>query len=139
MTSKKESQQAAEADEFALDQLRHRAEDAPADADAVEGFAHQGFEWLDDIACKDLDQSLFFAQAGHVLGDDAKAACLDRCEVWRECTIFAYLGNHGGLVTGGYFAGLSPGQRKKMTLSEALAHGEKIRADRRKKQRPKSA
>jgi hypothetical protein len=113
-----------------IDELGHltvAAEDAPTDAEALEGFAHQGFEWLNDIACKDLEATEFFARAGHVLGDEAKKACLETCEVWRECTIFSYLGHGGQLITGGYFAGLSPGQRKKMTLSEALEHGEKLR------------
>lgn len=75
----------------------------------------QGNEWLDKAACKDLSSKDFFVEAGHVIEDAVLLTC-KTCPVRRECVNHAY----GKAVTGGYFGGLSPGQRRDMTLSEAL-------------------
>lgn len=72
-------------------------------------------KWLDDAACADLDNKDFFVDAGHVIEDRVLKTC-KRCPVRRECVESAYDRNS----TGGYFGGLSPGQRRDMTLEEAL-------------------
>lgn len=120
-----------------LELLRQPAEDAPSDAGEVDGYRHPGFTWLDQAACgdeiavrDDVKLSDFFAKAGHVLSDKAKDACLSRCDVWRQCVIFSYLGNPDGrTIIGGYFASLSPGQRKRLSLPEALEVAEQMRAE----------
>jgi hypothetical protein len=97
---------------------------AAGPGEAEHGFRHPGFGWLDRAACADMSQEQFFVNAGHVMDDPARHACLT-CPVWRECTIFSYLGSpEGKLIAGGYFAGLSLGQRRKMSLGQALAVGE---------------
>lgn len=106
------------------------AEDAPAGAPVLDGYAHPGFKWLDDIECKDNNLGEFFANAGHVLSEEARSACM-KCSVWRECLIFSYMGTPDSKpITGGYFAGFSPGQRKKLELGEAVTLGEQARARR---------
>lgn len=117
------------------DQAALDAEEAPdepvkvAKGEAEPGYKHPGFKWLDEAACGklDLEQQEFFVDAGHVMAERAKSACMT-CTVWQECTIFSYLGAPDGkLISGGYFAGLSLGQRRKMTLGEALAYGREMR------------
>lgn len=78
-------------------------------------FSIQGDEWLDRANCKDLDIKDFFVEAGHVIEDSVLNTC-KTCPVRRECVMHAYRRE----VTGGYFGGLSPGQRRDMTLDEAL-------------------
>lgn len=75
----------------------------------------QGNEWLDDAACAELGIRDFFVEAGHVIEDEILNTC-KTCPVRRECVTHAYERD----VTGGYFGGLSPGQRRDMTLNEAL-------------------
>lgn len=113
----------------AAENLRKPAPDAPPGIAPEDGYAHPGWLWLDRIACGDLEQERYFAKAGHVLDDEAKEACLT-CPVYRECVIWSYLaGGDGRPMNGGYWALLSPGQRKKMSLAEALAHVEQLRAE----------
>lgn len=78
---------------------------------------HDGFKWLDDIACADLELDAFFVAAGHTIAPDTIETCR-RCPVRRECVIYVY--NRG--LSSGYMAGLSPSQRDKMTLEEALEY-----------------
>lgn len=102
-------------------------DDVPAGASEVDGYRHPGFKWLDEAACADVPNTDFFVEAGHVLGEKAKKACMS-CSVWADCIIFSYVGSPDGRpVTGGYWAGLSPGQRKKLSLQEALDFGTKAR------------
>lgn len=75
----------------------------------------QGNEWLDEAACAELDIRDFFVEAGHVIEDRVLNTCRS-CPVRRECVTHAYERE----VTGGYFGGMSPGQRRDMTLKEAL-------------------
>ena len=102
-------------------------DDAPASV-SVDGHKHPGFGWVDDAACADANLSDFFAQAGHVQSVEARQLCIE-CPVWRECTIFSYLGHEGQAMAGGYYAALSPGQRKKMNVDEALEYGKAVRAN----------
>lgn len=80
---------------------------------------HDGLRWLDDIACKDLDQSVMFVEAGHTIEAELVDLCRT-CPVRRECLIHAYTRP----VKSGYLAGLSPSQRRRMTLAEALEYVE---------------
>lgn len=73
--------------------------------------------WLDDAACADLAPSDFFVEAGHVI-DDAVLNTCRACPVRRDCVVHAYRRR----IIGGYFGGLSPGQRRGMTLRQALTH-----------------
>ena len=92
-------------------------------------FRHPGLGWLDQAACDDLEQQQFFVEAGHVMPEKARAACMG-CPVWETCLTFSYLGNPDGkMISGGYFAALSLGQRKKMTLGEALEYGRRVRTE----------
>ena len=71
--------------------------------------------WLKDAACRGSDLNLFFVNAGMSLSDEAAAMCAS-CPVRRECVTHAYsLG-----LSAGYFGGLSPSQRRALSLEEAL-------------------
>lgn len=74
------------------------------------------FGWLDDAACVDLVHQDFFVEAGHVIDDEVLEVCRS-CPVRRQCVTHAYQRK----IIGGYFGGFSPGQRREMTLAEALA------------------
>jgi len=101
------------------------------DARALDTIASSGLEWLDDAECANLDDAcaaegksalgFFFVNAGHVIGAEALDICRRQCPVRRECVIHAYTGLPGGLpIAGGYMGGFSLGQRKDMTLAQAL-------------------
>lgn len=75
--------------------------------------------WLDRAACGSLGLEqieLFFVGAGKSLSKEAKAMC-QGCAVRRDCLDHAYTRE----ITGGYFGGLSPTQRKKLSREDALA------------------
>lgn len=76
-------------------------------------------EWLDDAKCKNLDINDFFVEAGHVIEDTILNTCRS-CPVRRQCITHAYSRDYRG----GYFGGLSPGQRREMSLEEALVYAE---------------
>lgn len=78
---------------------------------------HDGLRWLDDIACKDQDPDAPFVEAGHTIDEEFLELCRS-CPVRRECLIHAYTRP----VKSGYLAGLSPSQRRRMTLEEALVY-----------------
>jgi hypothetical protein len=83
-------------------------------------FAFLGSEsdtWLDDAACANLPIESFFVQAGHVIDEEVLNVCRG-CPVRRECLQHAY--NPQLNITGGYFAGMSPGQRRDMSYEQAL-------------------
>ena len=77
--------------------------------------------WLDDAGCADLDISDFFVDAGHVISEEVLEICRG-CPVRLECAEHSYDQN----ISGGYFAGISPGQRRDMSKEEALDY---IRGD----------
>lgn len=79
--------------------------------------------WLDDAACADLPIEAFFVQAGHIIDEEVLNVCR-ACPVRLDCLKHAY--NPNLSITGGYFGGLSPGQRREMSLEEAV---EFIRTD----------
>lgn len=78
---------------------------------------HDGMRWLDEIACADADLSEYFVAAGHTISPEAQQRC-HSCPVRKECLEHAYARE----VDAGYFADVSPSQRRRMTLSEALVH-----------------
>ena len=75
--------------------------------------------WLDRSACVEMGIDDFFVKAGHVISDESLNICRG-CEVRRDCLTHAYTGLDGGPINGGYYGGISPGQRKDMTLEQAL-------------------
>ena len=75
--------------------------------------------WLDRAACGDLplDQlNIFFVEAGRTIASSTVAMCA-KCPVRRECLNHAY--KHD--IVSGYFGGVSPGRRRILSHSEALA------------------
>ena len=101
--------------------------------DTSSGLAHPGFEWLSSGACcAGGDESggmerltPYFVDAGRVIGASVQSICKTKCPVRRECIIHAYLGGPEGTMIGaGYFGGFSLGERRSMTLAEALGRAE---------------
>jgi len=79
----------------------------------------EGSHWLDDAACADHSIDDFFVAAGHVIEEEVLNTCR-RCPVRLDCVKHAY--NPVLNVTGGYFAGMSPGQRREMDLQQAIEY-----------------
>ena len=87
--------------------------------DIGEGLSFMGNSddaWLDDAACADLPVESFFVQAGHVIDEEVLNVCRE-CPVRLECLRHSY--NERLSITGGYFGGMSPGQRREKSLKEA--------------------
>lgn len=80
-------------------------------------FSAYSMDWLNDASCQDSDVSDFFVQAGHVIGENVLNLCRG-CPVRLDCLKHAY--NDQLNITGGYFAGMSPGQRREMSIEEAI-------------------
>ena len=80
-----------------------------------------GDTWLDDAACRELPIDAFFVQAGHIISEDVLNVCR-QCPVRVDCISHAYDDKLN--ITGGYFGGLSPGQRREMNIDDALAYAE---------------
>ena len=89
---------------------------------------HPGVAWLDDAACASLIVdghgkvdpkaiARFFVAAGHVISPEQKAMC-EKCPVRRECLIHSYIGKREKMITAGYLAGFSSGQRKASSFEE---------------------
>lgn len=72
--------------------------------------------WVDQAACADTPADEFFVEAGRVIDPAVLAACKS-CPVRRQCTQYAY----DREFAAGYFGGFSPGERKKLTVDQALA------------------
>lgn len=77
--------------------------------------ASDDLRWLRHAACADLEIKDFFVEAGHVIDEEVLNTCRS-CPVRQDCIRHAYKAD----VTGGYFGGLSPGQRRDLDLDEAL-------------------
>ena len=92
-----------------------------------------GDAWLDEAACADLTIDAFFVQAGHIISEDVLNVCR-QCPVRRDCIRHAY--DERLNVTGGYFGGLSPGQRREMTIDEAFAYAEQDTVERPRRAAP---
>jgi WhiB family redox-sensing transcriptional regulator len=80
--------------------------------------------WLDEIACADSPPDIFFVEAGHALDPSTRAMC-QGCPVRKHCVTWAYANN----TMAGYSGGLSPSQRRAMSLDEALAYIERDTGD----------
>lgn len=75
-------------------------------------------DWLQQASCADLgiDQlDLFFVEAGKSLAKETVEMCR-RCPVRVACVSHAYDND----VAGGYFGGISPSRRRKLSRSEAI-------------------
>ncbi|MCU1398092.1 MAG: Transcriptional regulator WhiB [Acidimicrobiales bacterium] len=75
--------------------------------------------WLDDAACGDLPLealNIFFVEAGRSIAASTVAMCA-KCPVRAACLDHAY--RHE--IVGGYFGGISPGQRRSLSHSDARA------------------
>lgn len=75
--------------------------------------------WIDRAACSTLGVErldLFFVDAGKSLSSEALEMCRG-CAARRDCLEHAY----DRELAGGYFGGLSPTKRRKMTKDEAVA------------------
>lgn len=90
----------------------------PRPAGSIRQILGEGSEgsllWLNEIACEGMDIEDFFVEAGRAISPEALQACKG-CPVRLECVRHAYEMQ----VNGGYFGGLSPGQRRDYNLEEA--------------------
>ena len=78
---------------------------------------HDGLQWLNRIACADMEPSVMFVEAGHTIDPVVVETCRS-CPVRYECLVHAYRRP----VRSGYLAGMSPSQRRKMTFEQALEY-----------------
>lgn len=87
-----------------------------------------GTAWSAQAACAELlfgedgrvdpkSISRFFVEAGHVISEEDRRRCLT-CPVRRECLAHSYTGFEGGMISAGYFAGFSFGQRNSTDYEE---------------------
>lgn len=74
-----------------------------------------GLKWLDHIACAELDLDDFFVAAGHTISEVVLDVCRS-CPVRVQCVEHAYRRE----IDAGYLGGLSPSQRRQLSLAEAL-------------------
>ena len=74
------------------------------------------WKWLDRAACGHLDVNEFFTTTGRALPFFITEICRT-CPVRLECVTHAY----DRELECGYFGGLSPRQRQRMTLEEAAS------------------
>lgn len=72
------------------------------------------FGWLNDSACADLEIDDFFVPAGHAISEEKLNVCR-ACPVRTACLEHAYAGS----ILNGYFGGMSPGQRRALSLAQA--------------------
>ena len=73
--------------------------------------------WLESASCAELpieELELFFVEAGRTIAASTVARC-ERCPVRLDCLEHAY--RHD--IASGYFGGMSPGRRRRITLEEA--------------------
>lgn len=77
-------------------------------------------EWLENALCSEMEISDFFVEAGHTINQEVINVCR-MCPVREQCIRHAY--RHG--ISGGYFGGISPGQRRDMNLEAALKYAKK--------------
>lgn len=78
--------------------------------------ALQRLEWTRHAACAGMEPQAFFVEAGSAI-DPAVAEVCSGCPVRRDCLVLAYRNSAGA----GYFAGMSPGDRRDIPLEQALA------------------
>lgn len=72
--------------------------------------------WMKRRGCADLSINDMFVSTGRMLDPEVEDVCR-RCPVRAQCVVRAYTMN----ATKGYFGGLSPSARKRMTVEEAVA------------------
>jgi WhiB family redox-sensing transcriptional regulator len=71
-------------------------------------------DWLDQAVCAQMEIGDFFVEAGHTISQDVLNVCR-ACPVRVQCVEHAYRSN----ISGGYFGGISPGQRRVLSLQKA--------------------
>jgi WhiB family redox-sensing transcriptional regulator len=71
-------------------------------------------DWVHAAACRGMDPDDFFVEAGRVIDESVLDVC-QGCAVRLDCLEYAYRRN----FPSGYFGGLSPGQRRALSLKEA--------------------
>ena len=82
---------------------------------------HEGnLDWLEHALCSTMEISDFFVEAGHTINQEVINVCR-MCPVRESCIRHAY--QHG--ISGGYFGGISHGQRREMDLEKALSYAKK--------------
>jgi len=79
------------------------------------GVAGGDLLWLNDAACAEMSIDDFFVEAGHAIDEEVLRVC-QGCPVRVDCVKHVY----SMQVSGGYFGGLSPGQRRERSLDEAI-------------------
>lgn len=80
--------------------------------------------WVGRAACSDKSVEEFFVVAGRTASNSALAVCRT-CPVRKDCLEHAYVGGIDNKpIRFGYFGGLSPDQRRRLTLDEAIARVE---------------
>jgi WhiB family redox-sensing transcriptional regulator len=73
-------------------------------------------DWLREASCATMDIGDFFVEAGHTISQDVLNVCR-ACPVREACVEHSYASS----IAGGYFGGISPGQRRQMSLEDAKA------------------
>jgi hypothetical protein len=81
-----------------------------------EAMMGERFSWLANASCADLSITDFFVEAGHAIDPSVLNVCR-RCPVRVCCLEHAY----DMQISGGYFGGMSPGQRRTLDLDQARA------------------
>jgi WhiB family redox-sensing transcriptional regulator len=73
-------------------------------------------DWLREASCATMEIGDFFVEAGHTISQDVLNVCR-ACPVRLQCVEHSYASQ----IAGGYFGGISPGQRRQMTIEDAKA------------------
>jgi len=82
------------------------------------------YPWLDAAACVDMDLGEFFVDAGKAIKEETRMVCRV-CPVRIQCLTHGYVQNIGA----GYFGGLSPSQRRSLSLKDAIEFAKKDTRD----------
>jgi len=74
------------------------------------------YSWVPKASCAGEPLGDFFVEAGRVASPRVLNMC-KQCPVRRECLTDSYTNEH---ASGGYRGGLSPSQRRRISLNDAL-------------------
>lgn len=75
--------------------------------------------WLSEAQCglEDMTDDDFFVRAGHTIKPDVVRVCR-QCPARLDCVAHAYQ-SEPPMLSSGYYAGMSPGERKRFSFEEA--------------------
>ena len=76
--------------------------------------------WVDESACADMPLEDFFVNAGHTIKSEVVAVCRS-CPARMDCLLYAYE-SEPPMLGSGYYAGMSPGERKRHDLPAAAEY-----------------